>query len=183
MRQSLGQLPEAAVSPAFVVICGLPGTGKSYFCRRLAERLPFAVLESDALRKALFPSPGYSAEESSCLFRTCHLLIEELLRDGIPLILDATNLSERGRERLYHIASRLGARLIMVGVEAPPSLVRQRLRSRGQDNDPENRSDADWKVYQKMKVSAQRIRRNYFAVDTSRDISPVIDKIARAVER
>jgi predicted kinase len=179
----LGQLPEAVVSPAFVVICGLPGTGKSYFCHRLAERLPFAVLESDALRKVLFSSPSYSAEESSCLFRSCHLLIEELLREGIHLILDATNLSESRRERLGHIASRLEARLIMVGVEAPPSLVRQRLRVRGEGNDLQNSSDADWNVYQRMKASVQRIRRNYFAVDTSGDISPVIDKIARAVGR
>jgi len=85
LRESLGQLPEPTVNPAFIVVSGLPGTGKSYFCRSLAERLPFPILESDALRKVLYPSPNYSPGESNRLFGACHLLIEELLRRGIPL--------------------------------------------------------------------------------------------------
>ena len=183
LRQSLGQLPEPTVNPAFIVVSGLPGTGKSYFCRRLAERLPFPILESDALRKVLSPSPNYSPGESNRLFGACHLLIEELLRRGIPLIFDATNLVERHRERLYQIADRIGARLIIVRVEAPPELVRQRLQHRSAAVDPEDKSEADWGVYQKMRTSVQRIGRNYFAVDTSKDITPVINKIAREVNR
>ena len=127
---SLGQLPAPQAQPAIIVVSGLPGTGKSYFCRRLAERLPFLILESDALRKLLFPVPTYSASESAHLFRTIYYLIEELLRKGIPVILDATNLEERHRERIYNIAERLNARLIMVRVEAPPELVQKRLKAR-----------------------------------------------------
>ena len=183
LGDSLGQLPEATVDPAFIVVSGLPGTGKSYFCRSLAERLPFPILESDALRKVLSPSPNYSPGESNRLFGACHLLIEELLRRGIPLIFDATNLVERHRERLYQIADRIGARLIIVRVEAPPELVRQRLQHRSASVNPEDKSEADWGVYQKMRTSVQRIGRNYFAVDTSKDITPVINKIAREVNR
>ncbi|MFQ5924849.1 MAG: AAA family ATPase [Dehalococcoidia bacterium] len=183
LRGSLGQLPEPTVNPALIVVSGLPGTGKSYFCRKLAERLPFSILESDALRKVLSPSPNYSPGESNRLFGACHLLIEELLRRGIPLIFDATNLVERHRERLYQIADRVGARLIIVRVEAPPKLVRLRLQGRSLGVDPEDRSGADWRVYQKMGASAQRIRRNHFAVDTSNDIAPVINKIVREVNR
>ena len=181
LTESLGQLPEPAVKPAFIVVSGLPGTGKSYFCSKLAERLQFIILESDALRKALFSSPGYSAAESGRLFRAIHLLIERLLKKGVSLILDATNLSERYRERLYSIAERLDVKLILVRVEAPPQVVRERLKAR-QEN-PENKSDADWAVYQRMKSSVQKIWRNHYAVDTSRDITPVLDKIIREVRR
>ena len=181
LTESLGQLPEPAVKPAFIVVSGLPGTGKSYFCSKLAERLQFIILESDALRKALFSSPGYSAAESGRLFRAIHLLIERLLKKGVSLILDATNLSERYRERLYSIAERLDVKLILVRVEAPPQVVRERLKAR-QEN-PENKSDADWAVYQRMKSSVQKIWRNHYAVDTSRDITPVLDKIVREVRR
>lgn len=183
LKESLGQLPEPMVSPAFIVVSGLPGSGKSHFCRKLAERLPFPILESDALRKALVPLPDYSRGESDRLFRACHLLIEELLRKGMPLIFDATNLIERHRERLYHIAGRVGAKLILVRVEAPAELVRQRLQERPSRGDPEDRSEADWSVYEKMRSSAQKIRRNHFAVDTSRDITTVIDKIVREANR
>jgi len=180
---SLRHLPEPVVKPALIAVSGLPGTGKSYLCHQLAQRLPLAILESDALRKVLFPSPSYSAAESSHLFRTIHLLIERLLKRGVSLILDATNLSERDREYLYRIADRLGVKLILVRVEAPPEVVKERLKTRQEEATPENNSDADWAVYQKMKTSAQKIKRNHYAVDTSRDITPVIDKIVREVER
>jgi len=181
LSESLGQLPEPIAEPALIVVSGLPGTGKTYFCNRLTERLPSVVLESDVLRKTLFSPPRYSAKESSQLFRAIHQLIQKLLAKGIPLILDATNLSERNREYLYSIADRLDAKLVLVRVEAPPEVVRQRLEARR--DKPENKSDADWEIYRRMKYSVERIRRNHYAVDTSRDITPVLDKIVKEVTR
>lgn len=183
LSESLGQLPDPEVEPAFIVVSGLPGTGKSHFCKKLAERLPFLILESDALRKVLFYSPTYSPEESPRLFRAIQLLIEELLKRGIPLILDATNLSELHRERLYNIADHLNAKLILVRVEAPPDVVRARLEARSESQKQEDKSGADWTVYQRMKPTVQKIRRQHYAADTSRDITPVLDKIVRAVNR
>ena len=181
LTESLEQFPEPVAEPVFIVVSGLPGTGKSYFCSQLAQRLPFIILESDALRKALFPSPSYSLQESSHLFRAVHLLIERLLKKGVPLILDATNLSERYREHLYSIADRLEVKLVLVRVEAPPWVVRERLKARRENS--ADKSDADWAIYQKMKPSVQKIRRHHYAVDTSRDITPVLDKIVREVSR
>jgi len=178
---ALGQLPEPAAEPAFIVVSGLPGTGKTYFCGKLAERLSFVILESDTLRKTLFQSPGYSAGESLRLFRAIHILIERLLKKGISIILDATNLSERNREYLYSIADRLDVKLVLIRVEAPPEVVRERLMTRQQDSD--SKSDAGWAIYRKMKASVQRIGRNHYAVDTSRDINPVLDKIVKDVMR
>jgi len=181
LAESLGQLPEPVAKPAFVVVSGLPGTGKSYFSEKLAERLPFVILESDALRKVIFPSPGYSLKESSHLFRVVHLLIKRLLKKGISLILDATNLSEWRREYLYSIADRLDAKLVLVRVEAPPQVVQGRLE--GRLKDPGSKSDADWVVYQKMKSSVDKIQRRHYAVDTSRDVTPVLDRIVKEVKR
>ena len=111
------------------------------------------------------------------LFQTIHSLIKTLLKRGISLILDATNLSERHREYLYSIAERLGVKLVLVRVDAPPQVVRERLRARLENS--EGKSDADWAVYQRMKPTVQKIHRKHYAVDTSRDITPVLDKIVR----
>ena len=183
LTDGLGELPEPVVKPAFVAVSGLPGTGKSYFCAKLAERLPFVILESDALRKTLFSPPSYSPEESAHLFRALHLLIERLLKKGVPLILDATNLSERDRERLYNIADSLDARLILVRVEAPPKLVYQRLKARKNGGNSGSNSDADWEVYRKMKPTVQKISRKHYVADSSRDIAPVLDKVVREAGR
>ena len=183
LKESMDSLPESVVKPAFIVVSGLPGTGKTFFCHKLAEKQPFCILESDALRKAIFPSPDYSADESARLFAACHNLIEWLLQNGVPVIFDATNLSERHREHLYRISDRTGARLILVRVEAPPEIAYQRLQARKNGAVPDGKSDADWDIYRQMKPRAEKIRRNHFAVDTSRDITPVIDKIIRTLSR
>jgi len=181
LMAGLSQLPEPVVRPALVVISGLPGTGKSYFGQRLARRWPFVILESDALRRTLFPSPDYSSQESWRLFKAVHLLIERLLEKGVSVILDATNLAERHREYLYSIAERRDVRLVLVRVEAPPEVVRQRLKARVET--AQANSEADWGVYRKMRPSLERISRKHYAVDTSRDITPVLDKIIREVRK
>jgi len=181
LMAGLSQLPEPVVRPALVVISGLPGTGKSYFGQRLARRWPFVVLESDALRRTLYPSPDYSPQESWRLFKAVHLLIEQLLEKGVSVILDATNLAERHREYLYSIAERRDVRLVLVRVEAPPEVVRQRLKARVET--AQANSEADWGVYRKMRPSLERISRKHYAVDTSRDITPVLDKIIREVRK
>jgi predicted kinase len=111
------------------------------------------------------------------------MLIEDLLRKGISVIFDATNLVERHREQLYRIADNTKAKLILVRIEAPPQVVQQRLRGRSAGIDQADNSDAGWDVYERMSKTAQRILRNHFAVDTSQDIMPVINKIVREVNQ
>ena len=183
LKQSLGILPEPMVSPAFVVVIGLPGTGKSFFCSKLVEKSPFCIIESDAMRKYLIGKPDYSIQESARLFKACHGLIEDLLYNGVPVIFDATNLAESNRERLYYIGDKTKAKLVLVQLDAPSELVYKRLKDRKEGTDPENKSDADWEVYLNMKQRAGRIKRNHIVVDTSRDIEPVIDKIIRIINK
>jgi hypothetical protein len=179
LTESLKELPLPVAEPVLVIVSGLPGTGKSFFCRRLAEKQPAIILESDALRRVLFPQMDYSQTENTRLFKAIRLLAERLLRRGFYIIIDATNLSERFRQYFYSIAERLDVKLVVVSVEAPPLLVKERLAAR-LDNQGE-RSAADWAVYMKMKPSVEKIARKHYVVDTSRDIIPVIDKIMKEI--
>jgi predicted kinase len=183
LRRSLNGLPQPQVEPPLIMVSGLPGTGKSFFCSKLAERLSFLILASDALRKILFPFPQYKENENKRLFSACHVLIEELLRKGIPVIFDATNLLEHHREYLYRAAERAGAKLILVWVEAPTEVVRQRLLAREKTAMSQYDSEAGWEVYNKMKTRRERISRNHLVVDTSQDITAVIGKIVRSAKK
>jgi predicted kinase len=186
LRQSLidsCKLPEPSSTPALIAVSGLPGSGKSHFCRQLATYLSFPILESDVMRRTLYTTPTHSHAESERLFRACYMLIEDLLRKGISVIFDATNLVERHREQLYRIADNTKAKLILVRIEAPPQVVQQRLRGRSAGIDQADNSDAGWDVYERMSKTAQRILRNHFAVDTSQDIMPVINRIVREVNQ
>lgn len=182
-QKLLGELPPPVAKPCLIIVSGLPGSGKSSFSRQLAARLPSAIVESDAVRKALYPSPTYGGPESARVFRVCHALIEQLLRQGRRVIFDATNLIERHRERVYNIADKLGVKLIIVLVEAPPEVMRQRLERRHTDRSPADNSDADLAVHERMMTSAERIGRNHFVVDTSKDVRPAIRKVIREAQQ
>ena len=183
LLQSLdGLLPEPVLQPVLVVVSGLPGTGKSYFSRRLAQQAPLAVLESDALRKVLTPSPIHTAEESARLFQAIHEVIDILLGQRLSVLLDATSLAETHREHLYRLAERHNAKMMLVLVEAPPQVVRQRLDVRGKSPLRQDHSDADWDVYQRMRPLQEPIKRDHISVDTSGDIEPVIEKVARDIQ-
>jgi predicted kinase len=180
---ALGGLPYPHSRPALIVVSGLPGTGKSRFCRHLRERTGAVILESDALRKLLFKRPTHSARESQRLFTAIHAAIDRLLAAGVSSVLDATNLAERHREPLYDMVEKQGARLVLVEVTAPPDVVRSRLAGRAEGADPHDLSDADAAVYERMRRQAEEIPREHLVVDTSKDIGPALDTISREMER
>ncbi|MFH1140441.1 MAG: AAA family ATPase [Chloroflexota bacterium] len=183
LRSLKGSLPEPVLRLVLVAICGLPGTGKSFFSQRLAQQAPLAVPESDALRKVLVPSPLHTAEESARLFQAIHEAIDLLLGQRVSVLLDATRLAEAHREHLYRLAERHNAKMMLVLVEAPPSVVRQRLETRGKTPLRQDHSDADWDVYQRMRPLQEPIKRSHIAVDTSGDVEPVVEKIAREIQQ
>ena len=183
LRRGLGPAPPAVANPVMVVISGLPGSGKSYFGRRLVEQVPLLVIESDALRKVLFRNPTHSGTESARLFDACHALIDEQLEHRVPLLIDATNLVEDHRERLYQIAEQNKAKVVHVHVTAPSEVVYRRLEEREMGANPEDHSSADWLVYRNMHFKAEPIRRSHFVVDTSQDISPAVANVVREIRR
>jgi hypothetical protein len=80
LETALGELPARRPAPFLVLVSGLPGSGKSHFSRELCRRYPLAHLNSDALRRALFPQPTHSTDESARLFAAVHALLERPFR-------------------------------------------------------------------------------------------------------
>ena len=183
LRASLLERPPPVSKPVLVIVSGLPGSGKSYFSRKLATQIPLLIIESDALRKVLFPTPSYTFEESSRLFNACHVLINDLLTEGTSVLVDATNLVESHRERVSHIANDAGATLVPIYLKANPEVIYQRLKGRSAGVDSEDNSDADWLIYQNMCKTVEPIRREHFVLDTSEEISEEVSKIADEIKR
>lgn len=173
---------ETTGKPVLIMLSGLPGAGKSYLARRLVEILPFVIIESDQVRKILFPQCDYTGEESHWVHRTCHALMAKLLRKGVRVIYDATNLYERHRELVYRLADSEGVKLITVKVVAPGEVASERLHRRHEEGgDGHDISDADQSVYQRMARNAEPIGRNYVVVDPGKDLDLAITKILRLI--
>jgi YegS/Rv2252/BmrU family lipid kinase len=168
-----GRLPQRTL----VLLCGLPGTGKSYLASQLAARVPLVVVSSDQVRHCIFPEPQHTGEEHAVVHGTCRALAEELLNEGYSVLVDATNLRHRHRERYYRLAEACGARLMIVQTTASPEVVRARLEGRKEGLLEDFGSRADWEVYRMYAGQLEPIRRPHRVVDTSGDITPAVEEI------
>ena len=177
---SLPSTDETTALPVLIMISGLPGTGKSFLARKIAERLPVVIVETDRVRKILFPEPTYASAESAWVHRVAHAVTEKLLRSGRRVIHDATNLSEWHRELVYRVADRSGARLVIVQTVAPEPVIRERLDRRQQHRGKLTFSDADWPVYEMLKREVDPVRRTHLVIDTTRDMDHAVARILRA---
>jgi predicted kinase len=172
---------ETTAFPVLILMSGLPASGKSYLSEQICAQLPCVIIESDRVRKVLFPGPTYSAEESAIVHRACQQLMRRLLKRGVRVIFDATNLVEFHRELLYTLAERCGAQLLIVRTYAPEAVIRTRLEQRQARGN--STSDADWQVYRRMSESEQQIRRPHWSVDTSQDTQNAVHTIVKAARR
>jgi len=165
-----------------IVMVGPPGTGKSHLVRLLSQRVPLKVVETDEIRHQLTPHPSYSAEENRKVFHMAHKRIDRLLRGGHNVVFDAPNIRESGRRTLYRIAETDGARLLIIRTVAPDEVVQERLRRRVERLTPEDRSEAGWEVYLRMKAEFEEIGRPHMVVDTSEPLEPAIEEIVRFMQ-
>ena len=169
--------PRMPQQPLLVAMCGLPGTGKSYFAAKLTEQVPFLILESDRLRKVLVEHPKYTTGEHRRVFRSCYQLIQYYLINGYSVLFDATNLNEEFRTYLYDIAEATHAPLALVHATAPENTVRRRLKQRKANRHADTYSDAGWLIYTRLAPVEEPVRREHYALDTSKDIAPVLDQV------
>lgn len=174
----------AAGSPGLVVLMGYPGVGKSHCARLLAARLGAAHIASDQLRSRLFIAATYTDAENATIFRCVDALVEGLLGEGHRVIVDATNLVARYREASAGAAARAGAPVVYVRVTAADAAIRRRLADRRTARAAHDHSDADERVYERMRERPfEPPAEGYLELANDDDLGPAIERIAREVER
>jgi adenylylsulfate kinase len=115
-------------SKAFAIwITGLPASGKSTIVAELTPKLeglgrPVEVLESDAVRRVLTPTPTYSHAERDLFYRALAFMGARLVAHGVTVIFDAT----ANRRAYRDFARSLIPQFIEVAVDCPLELAMQR---------------------------------------------------------
>jgi len=142
---------------ALVMMCGLPGSGKSWAARAIADRLGARHLASDHIRKGLAgmpptlrPSDGqkaglYSRDMTDRTYAAMLAAAREQLRSGRTVVADANFPSQALRSPFLALARDLAVPLVLVHTDSRPETIRERMLARAAD--AAEASDADYGVY------------------------------------
>ena len=136
--------------PVLIIVCGLPGAGKTTISRSLAtERTGIRLCPDDwleALEISLWDEQLRDRVE-----RLQWELARDLLRAGNVVIIEWGTWGRDERERLRLEARTLGAQAELVFLDPPLDELWRRIEARGQESPPIPRDDLDrWdRVFQR----------------------------------
>lgn len=82
--------------PIFVMMVGLPGSGKSTYAKELSNDLDAIICSSDTIRKELCGDINLQ-DKNEEVFKILHNRTKENLRKGKSIIYDATNINSKRR--------------------------------------------------------------------------------------
>jgi predicted kinase len=156
-----------------IIICGLPGVGKTALAKDLAELIKGSVvLSTDKVRKELIPNPTYRKHERQLIYDVLSLVAKYLHNARIDCIVDATFNRERSRIELKQKLSLTSDQICIVECICPEGIAIERLKNRKNDY-----SDADISIYKKMKRIYEPVKEDKpIIVDTSLQSSKEIAK-------
>jgi predicted kinase len=146
-----------------VLVGGLPGSGKTYFAKRLAAKIDAVCLSSDGIRKALKARGKYTLEDRMLVYKELAKLAELHVIESQNVIVDATFSRQDMRDTFTSLAGKLAVPLHFIWVYANEDLIKERLQ------EPREDSEADFAVYQKVRDQFQPINLPFVRIESTND--------------
>jgi aminoglycoside phosphotransferase family enzyme/predicted kinase len=149
--------------PSLFIMQGVSGSGKSYLCGQLLERLNCIQIRSDVERKRLYKELCrrgerlnlYGQEMNARTFQHLLNLSKELLKSGYSVIVDATFIRQRTRQSYIDLASSLDIPMRIISCYCDMKLIEARLARRSDEGG--DASDADISVMQDQLKHQQKL--------------------------
>lgn len=140
--------------PYLFLMHGVSGSGKSYLCSQLVERLDCIQIRSDVERKRLYRElclrgerlDLYGQEMNARTFQHLLNLSKALIKSGYSVIVDATFIRKRTRQSYIDLANSLDIPLRIISCYCDSKLIEARLARRSEEGG--DASDADIAVMQ-----------------------------------
>lgn len=123
--------------PTLVLLCALPGAGKTTLAKKLAEEMPAVRFCPDDwmqdLGISLWNTDVRDALEKKCFWS----MTQELLKLGQSVVLEYGFWARSERDHMLLGAKLLGARVELHYLDVPTKVLKQRLAQRGMEGDTE----------------------------------------------
>lgn len=104
--------------PVLYMFVGLPGSGKSYYTRKLMKKTGASVHSSDNIRKELYGDERIQGD-GNAVFNTLHSRVKEDLREGKSTIYDACNISYKRRMAFLQELNNIPCKKVCIFIATP----------------------------------------------------------------
>jgi predicted kinase len=145
-----------------VVVCGLPGVGKSTVAGLVADRLGGTRIRTDEVRQELVANPEYTPEETARVYDELFARAERAIDEGEHVVLDGTFKDAERRERAANLAAEQDVPFRLLKVECTEQVATERIENR--EDDP---SEADVSVYVSLREEFDPVSMTHTTVDNS----------------
>ncbi|USZ67357.1 AAA family ATPase [Halorussus salilacus] len=160
------------MTDSLVVVCGLPGVGKTTVAETIADRVDGRLLRTDVVRKEILTDPDYTEEESRMVYDELFGRARATIEGGDSVVLDGTFQDEERREKAASLSEVLDAEFRLVKVECDVGVVKKRIRSREGDE-----SDADFEVHEMYRETFDPLARDHVTVDNSDGLESTLRQV------
>jgi hypothetical protein len=159
------------INDMIVLVFGLPGSGKTYFASRLAEKIKAVHLNSDNVRKDIGEWDRYKDASKEYTYDVMLKKMQDAIQSGKDAVVDATFYKEALRDKFLHASAKLHQQCKMIEVRAPEEIIQQRVSK------PRPDSQADYEVYKKIKREFEPVREEHLVlVSESGKIKEMLEK-------
>jgi aminoglycoside phosphotransferase family enzyme/predicted kinase len=190
---ALRQIADRA--PILIVMSGLSGSGKTRLSGRLMAAMPAIRMRSDVERKRMFgmsedersdsdiDSGIYAKDASQRVYEYLCETAGRILTSGHHAILDAAFLHEPERARAIAAARDSKATCVLISVDAPVDVLRERVQKRSRKADDASEARLDVHEHQLATAAPMTAAEREIAIlcDTSREID--VDKLAARLKK
>jgi predicted kinase len=155
-----------------LIIFGLPGTGKSYFSKHMADEIEAVHLNTDIVRKNIGKQGQYDDNSKKLVYNK---LMEEMIaqvQKGRNVILDGTFQKKSARNKFFLAAKQLGQQVHFIEMKANDQTIKERLKSKREY------SEADYKIYLQIKSTFEHMDKPHLVLySDEQNMDDMINKI------
>lgn len=117
-----------------IVMVGIPGSGKSYYAKKIANKEDVIILSSDSLREELYNDIN-NQENNNIVFEELYKRTKEYLKEGKNVIIDAANINRKRRMHIIRIFKNYKKECYYINTSLHLSKIRNKIRERVLDDE------------------------------------------------
>lgn len=152
--------------PVVIYLYGLPGSGKTFVARQVAESLGMAHLSAERVRYELFEEPRHDKAEHQVLTNLMNLMTEQFLDAGVGVVYDMSVSRLADRRVLRDLVRAHKAEELMVWIQIDPDTAFTRTQGRDRRKaDDRYAADIDQHTFEQyMRAMQNPQNENYLVI-------------------